>query len=239
MKKKGILYGVGVGPGDPELMTLKAVRIIRESDVLLLPSPVKEECRAFRIACEACREAAQKPVKCFSFPMTTRKEERDRQLDLIYEQISALLEEGLNAAFLTIGDPSIYSTFCYMADRARSYGDEVRMVSGITSFTASAARLCLPLSKAGEEIHIIPSESDYAGALRLSGTRIFMKSKKKGRELKELLSSGFSGNADVFCVENCGMEGERIYRGISELPEDDAYMRVAIIRSEEPACADV
>ncbi len=233
MAKKGILYGVGVGPGDPELMTLKALRIIRESDVLLLPSPKKEECRAYRIACEACKEVSEKPVKCFSFPMTGKTEERDRELDSIYEQISAVLGEGLTGAFLTIGDPSVYSTFCYMADRARLHGDEVRMVSGIPSFIAAAARLCLPLSKAGEEIHIIPSETDYAGALEMSGTRIFMKSKKKGRELKELLSSAPRGNIDVFCVENCGMEGERIYRGTAELPEDDAYMRVTILRSAD------
>ena len=70
----GILYGIGVGPGAPELMTLKALRCIRESDVIILPSAPKEECYAYQIVRQVCPEVEQKEIICLPFPMIKDKE---------------------------------------------------------------------------------------------------------------------------------------------------------------------
>lgn len=227
--EKGMLYGVGVGPGDPELVTLKASRIIRESDELLIPASSREECRAYRIAREALPEIGDKPCLCLDFPMTRNEEERTAGLKRICGEIAEALGDGRKLAFLTIGDPSVYSTFGYLAGEARKQGIGVRIVSGITSFTEAAGLLLSPLCAGDEELHIIPSESDYQKALALPGTKVFMKAGKKLAKLKEELALLPAGSFAVETVCDCGMETQRICRGLEEMPEE-GYMAVVIVR---------
>ena len=103
----GILYGIGVGPGDAELMTLKAVRIIRECDILILPTETKENCYAYNIAKEAVKNIDDKEIICKKFLMTKDEkllEESHRQIAC---DIEKYLDEDKKVGFLTIGDPSI------------------------------------------------------------------------------------------------------------------------------------
>ncbi len=228
-EKKGILYGVGTGPGDPELMTLKAVRILKECDMLLLPAGKKEDCRAYRIAAAAVPEIKDKPFIGFEIPMTRDEEIRNKAFRRIHGEISGYLMERKTLAFLTIGDPAVYSTFCYLADEAKRAGDEVRMISGITSFSACSARAVQPLAEGPQEIHIIPSESDYDEALKLPGTKVFMKAGGRLKELKEKLTALPEGSVRISAVENCGMENERVYEAVKELPEEKTYMIVVSV----------
>ena len=145
METVGVLYGVGMGPGDPELVTLKALRVMRACDVLVLPEEDKAKCRAFQIARAACPELEEKEALCLPFPMTRDGARRDAVLEENWAGLKAQLEAGKDLAFLTIGDPGVYSTYSYMALRAARDGCRTVTVPGVASFTACAASLNMPL----------------------------------------------------------------------------------------------
>lgn len=222
----GQLIGVGVGPGDPENLTLKAVRILQESDLLILPAESRDSCRAYQIAVQAVPEIGEKPWVGFDFPMIREKAALEAALDGIYGKIRVLLKTCRQAAFLTIGDPLVYSTWCYLQDRALREGLPVSVVSGIPSFTACAARFPMPLAESREEIHILPGSARAEEVLKLPGTLVFMKS---GRELRKLLAVLKQTDKSVYAVSDCGMETEKIYRSAAEIPED-VYMLTVIVK---------
>lgn len=225
-----IFYGVGVGPGDPELLTLKAARIINECDVLAVPGKTKEESVAYRIALAAIPEIEKKEILCVHMPMTkdeTKLEESHRRGA---QQIISQLSEKKSVAFLTLGDPTVYSTYLYLQGRVQAAGYETGLVSGVASFLAAAARLNTGLVERAQELHIIPSSYGIEEALKLSGTKVLMKAGKKMPLIKERLS----GTGDeVFMVENCGMKDEKIYAGAEEIPEDAGYYSLIIIKEKK------
>ena len=157
----GTFYGIGVGPGDPELITVKAYRAISACGTLVFPSKTKENCYAYQIAAQICPEIEKKELLFFDFPMKKDKKELAQVHDTIYEKIGRRLADGVDVAFLTIGDPTVYSTFGYIKKRAAADQKEVRTLSGIPSFCAACARLGIALGEGKEQIHIIPG-SYYA-----------------------------------------------------------------------------
>ena len=235
MDKNGILYGIGVGPGEPELMTLKALRIIRSCDVIVLPAASKEACYAYKIAYEVCPEIEEKILLCMPFPMIQDEEELELAHEKNYHEIEDYLCEGKNVGMLTIGDPSVYSTYLYMHHRAVKAGFQSVMISGVPSFCASACRLGISLGEKNEEIHIIPASYSIEEALKYSGTCIYMKS---GRHLKELLA-GLREQQEkgrrlrAYGVANCGMENEQVYQGLDELEKAEGYLVTVIVKVVE------
>ena len=135
----GMFYGVGVGPGDPELLTLKAARLIRGCDVLAIPHRDPEKCFAYRIACGAVPEAKDKPILCVDMPMTHDKLLRETAYEAGAAAIVKELAAGRTVVFVTLGDPSVYSTFAYLAERIAKKGFDVQWVPGVPSFCAAAA----------------------------------------------------------------------------------------------------
>ena len=233
MEAGGILYGVGVGPGDAELVTLKALRVMRACDLLILPEADRENCRAWQIAREACPGLADKTFLGFSFPMTRDRARRDAALDKIWSELAALLDAGKNLAFLTIGDPGVYSTFSYMSERARRDGYRTAVVPGVPSFAACAASLGLPLVLDREALHLIPGSEDLESALALPGTKVFMKLGKCMPALKKaLLAAEEAGRFTVAAVSDCGHQ-ELCFRGAEALPEDAPYMTTVIVKDRE------
>ncbi len=227
---RGILYGIGVGPGDPELITIKALRCMRESDVIILPSEPREDCYAYSIAKAVFAEIDEKEIICMPFLMTKEKKKLEDSHNKIYRNISELLESGKNVAFLTIGDPSIYSTYSYIHRRVLAEGGNAFMVSGVPSFCAAAAALGISLGDNKEEIHVIPGSYDIRETLHLKGTRIYMKSGKKLAELKNVLREAAAENFLIYAVSNCGMENEEITSGLEALSEDSGYLTVVIVK---------
>lgn len=216
--RNGVLYGIGVGPGDPELMTLKSVRLIEESDILFLPAKSREECMAYRIAAQTVGHLEEKEYLCHEFPMVPDKAIMDLAHDEIAKRLAEELDQGKAVAFLTIGDPSIYSTYSYIQERLVADGYEVKTVSGVPSFCAVAARLGIPLGLGAEEIHILPgyhklsdiiSSVDEVLTQEYEGTRIYMKS---GRQLETLLqhlqAEMRCREIQVYVIANCGLENE-------------------------------
>lgn len=224
---KGTLYGVGVGPGDPELMTLKAVRLIRENMIIAVPGADPKETVAYKIAVQAVPELAEKELLPIYMPMTHDPEELEKNHTKGAIALEEVLDEGKNIVFLTLGDPCVYSTFSYLQKRVEKDGYHTELVSGITSFCAAAARLNIPLSEWNEQLHVVPAVHRLDSTLNESGNYILMKSGKKMNQVKEILAQ--SGR-DVLMVENCGMENEHIYRSVEEIPDDAGYYSLIIAK---------
>lgn len=224
---KGILYGVGVGPGDPELMTLKAVRLIKENPVIAVPGADVRETVAYQIAVQAVPELEDKELLPIYMPMTHDQAAIEENHARGAKAIEEYLDQGKNVVFLTLGDVSIYSTFTYLQKRVKEHGYRTELVSGITSFCATAARMDIPLVEWNEPLHVIPAVHRLENKLDQPGTYVLMKSGKKMNQVKEILAK--SGR-DVMMVENCGMKDERVYRGVEEIPDDAGYYSLIIAK---------
>lgn len=229
---KGILYGIGVGPGDPELMTLKAVRLIEENEVIAVPGANVKETVAYKIAVQAVPSLAKKELLPIHMPMTHDKAEMEENHRKGAQVLAEYLEKGKNVVFLTLGDPTVYSTYLYLQHLVEAKGYETALVSGITSFCAAAARLNIPLVEWNEPLHVVPASHKVDCSLDGEGTYVLMKSGKKMDKVKDLLRE--SGR-EVQMVENCGMENEHVYRSLEEIPDNAGYYSLIIAKKSPQA----
>ena len=229
-----MIYGVGIGVGDPEIITLRAIRVIRECDVIVLPAADGKNSRAFEAVRQVCPEAEEKELKFFEFPMTRDAATLEERRKLIAEELKELEAEGKKVAMLVIGDPNIYSTYSYIEMILKKAGVDCESISGINSFTASAAAAGIPLVMDDEELHVIPGSAELEEAVKLKGTKVFMKlGKEKYKRLVGLLEPlEADGLIEVCAVEKCGMPEEKVYRGIKQIPEELAYLSTVIVKDK-------
>lgn len=231
---KGILYGIGVGPGDPELLTMKALSRMKACEIIILPAAHITDCYAYNIVKEIYPEITTKKLLCMEFPMVKEKEKLEEAHEQIFIKIRDLLQNGDSAAFLTIGDPTIYSTYMYIHKRMIKEGIEAHIINGIPSFCAAAAVMGISLGEKKEEIHIIPASYEVEEALHLKGTKIFMKSGKQLLKLKEVLKkSSIVENSSVYAISNCGMKNEIIYSSMEEISQESGYLTIVIVKDKE------
>lgn len=226
----GIAYGVGVGPGDPELMTLKAVRMIRENTVFALPGKEPKETVAYRIAVAAVPELAEKELISVYMPMTHDKEEMAQCHRDGAEKIEQYLRRGKNVVYLTLGDSTVYCTFTYLQQILEADGFQTVLVNGIPSFCAAAARMNMPLSIWNEQIHILPAVHNLDCELPSGGTCVLMKSGSKMNRVKQILKEA---GREAVMVENCSAENEKVYRSVDEIPDDAGYYSLIIAREKQ------
>ena len=224
---KGIAYGVGVGPGDPELMTLKACRLIRENDVIALPGEEPKETVAYQIAVQAVPELAEKELIPVFMPMVMDKKVQEENHRKGAALIEKYLDQGKNVVYLTLGDSTVYCTFTYLQAIMEADGYQTELVSGITSFCAAAARLNIPIVEWNEPMHVMPAVHKLDDKLDLPGTYVLMKSASHMAEVKEILRA--SGK-DVRMVQDCGMPSEKVYNSVDEIPDDAGYFSLIISR---------
>lgn len=227
--KQGILYGIGVGSGDPEDITLKAVHTIQKCDVLMVPTEPKEDSMAYRIALASCPEIEEKEVVAVTFPMTRDGKKRDAAIAEAYAKVREDLLDGKAVGFLTIGDVTIYSSFFYLRKFAKRDGIQMELVNGIPSFIASAAALGLDLCLHQENLHIINGGIEVEEALKLSGTKVFLKSGKNLENLRKALAR--HPELQVYSVKDCGFPTQVMYIGAENIP--DGYMVVVIVKERE------
>lgn len=223
------LYGIGVGPGDPELLTLKALRIIQESDVVAVPGEVAEDSIAYQIVKGACPELDKKELLAVPMPMVKDKKILEENHDAAAKQIEQLLDQGKQIAFLTLGDPTVYSTYIYVHKRVKAHGYETEIISGITSFCAVSARLNIGLVEKAEMLHVVPASYQIEDALKLPGTKVLMKA---GRKMKDVKAQLLDMRVPAVMIENCGMENEKIYETVEEIPEEAGYYSLIIAKEK-------
>lgn len=233
MKQRGKLYGVGVGPGDPELMTVKAIRTIERSDVIVVPGKKAEDSVAYRIAAGICENLTEKQLIAVEMPMVKDEAVLEEGHRAAAEKIEAMLDAGLTVSFLNLGDVTVYATYMYVHKLVAADGYETEIINGITSFTAAAARLNTDLVEKAQPLHVIPSSyrKDTVDALlALPGTKILMKS---GKEMANIRDAVLASGQEAVMVERCGMPGEKIYREPAEIPDDASYYSVIIVKEKQ------
>ncbi|MBE5902616.1 MAG: precorrin-2 C(20)-methyltransferase [Lachnospiraceae bacterium] len=223
--KRGILYGVGVGPGDPELLTVKAVRILEKTEVWAHPGKDRDTSVSLSVAKQAVENWNEKEIMDCPVPMTKDRSVLEKAYSDMAWHITEKLEQGEDVAFLNIGDPTIYGSFSYLAEKVKETGYGVQVVSGIPSFCAAASSAGISLCEHEEQLHIIPASYDNGEALLLPGTKVFMKG---GKELKELFLAMERMDKQGILVENAGMESEKICVVPDE--EKHGYLSLVIVK---------
>lgn len=231
----GTLYGIGVGPGDPDLLTLKAVKVLKQVSHIFAAASSKND---YSLAYDIVREHIPPgvPVDQLAFPMTFHSETLENAWQANCEEVVRILRQGKHVAFLTLGDPLTFSTFIYLMRKVRNRlpSARVSVVPGITSFHAAAACAGEPLAE-GEEIVSIISGAKGGDRLRevisLSDSIVLMKAYKF---LPEILSRvDEAGLRDSCCfISRCGLDGQIVERDFDKLRQMDHpnYLSLMIIK---------
>ena len=221
---KSSLYGIGVGPGDKELLTIKAVRAIENSDVVIAPSALEGgESIALETAKEYIKAGTEVVIK--HFPMG--KKNRVEKAKECYEFIEEKLREGKNVSFLTIGDPYVYSTYTHMLKHMEERGFHVETVPGITSFCAAASLVDRTLVVGDNPLMILP-------ATRVKDIKdekyvVIMKVYKNEETVVDFLEEkGF----DYVYVSRAGREGQLILTDKEEIKNARDYMALILASRE-------
>lgn len=244
----GKLYVIGVGPGDPELLTLKAMRILKTISCICVPKGREEGSSIALSIVENAMDLRDKEILEVYFPMkktrkTSRREgahDKDsatRDLDTKWREAAEAILSKLNkgdTAFITLGDPTIYSTFFYLYDGLLELDPEldIEIVPGVSSITASSARAKISLGLGNEKIAILPT--NYAGDLTQTieafDTVVLMKVHKEFENVLNTLKE-MSLLKNTFYISRAGMEGERIVADITDVkPEDLNYFSMVIVK---------
>ena len=226
---KGTAYGVGVGPGDPEYMTLKAIRLIKENDVIAVPGKVAKDAVAYKIAAAVVPELADKELVPIYMPMVKDRELIDAEHKKAAKLVESYLDQGRNVVYITLGDSTIYCTFSYIQHYLEADGYPVELVAGIPSFCAAAARLNTPLTEWDEPLHVLPAVHKLEDDLALGGNYVLMKSASQMSKVKDMLRRS---SRKAVMAENCTMENEKLYRSIDEIPDDAGYFSLIIAKEK-------
>jgi len=220
-QNKGVFYGIGVGPGDPELITLKAARLIQEADVITYLSNDKGESQARQIVeTLLINDAEELPI---IMPMRDDPRIGERVYDEAAVAIEAKLKRGLNVAFLCEGDPLFFGSFAYLLARIEGHFDCVS-VPGISSPHAASSVLNLPLTMMKESFCVISGRHDDAfieNALLSFDSLIIMKAGRSRSRLLTLLASA-KRTEDAQYLEYIGRENQLIVSDLSNLSPNES-----------------
>jgi precorrin-2/cobalt-factor-2 C20-methyltransferase len=233
--KIGSLFGLGVGPGDPELITVKAYRIIRDTPVIAYPRKrMGDKSYALAIV-ETFIDTSRKEMVGLTFPMTRDAETLAREWNKTIATVYEYLKSGRDVAFVTEGDPMLYSTFIHMKRLMESLHPEVRVesVPGISSINASASRLGIPLADGDEIVAIVPATDDreqMRKALIEHDAVIFIKvAKVIDLMIDVLFELDLISKAAV--VHKVTGQEERIYTDVASLRGSDlGYLTLMVVR---------
>ncbi len=234
MNPTGKLYGIGVGPGDPELITVKAVRAIKEADIIFTAASSKNTYSlAVEIAAPYITETAV--TRQLGFPMTKTTEEVEAAWIANAKEIAVVLKEGKTAAFLTLGDPVTYSTFGYILKKMNCIMPEaiIETIPGITSFHAASARLNRILVE-GEESLLVTSGAyggDRIRKIKEVENVAIVKAYKNIKDINQALkAAGLHDNG--VAVSKCGRSHETIIENLDDLETRDPDYWTLILASK-------
>ncbi|MDR1612531.1 MAG: precorrin-2 C(20)-methyltransferase [Planctomycetota bacterium] len=226
---KGILYGVGVGPGDPGLMTLKAVEVIRKCGVVAAPRTPGGATIALDIARRAM-DLGDKAILALDFAMSPDAAARRLSHAAAANKLREALDAGNSVAMLSLGDVTIYSSFRYVADLLAPEGYAIEMIAGVPSFCAAAAALGVPLTAMDTPLLIVP---DGAGEARMPpGGNTVVVYMKSGRRLSDLLLRLRAAGRldDAMLVQDCGLPNERIVPKLTHCDYGRRYRSLVVVK---------
>ncbi|MBB1079427.1 cobalt-factor II C(20)-methyltransferase [Limosilactobacillus sp. STM2_1] len=227
-------FGIGVGPGDSELLTIKAVNVIKKLDVLYVPQAHKGgKSVAEKIAAPYLPNTLI--IKKRHFPMVKDWNIKIESWRKIADEIKDDVRNSQNVGFLTLGDPSVYSTFSYIADMLKQDID-VQTIAGISSFSQIAASLSIPLMLDEESLEIVPATADedkLTKVIELNDNVIIMKIATNFKQVYQLLQErGLLEKTIV--VENASMATQKVRRLADySLGDNLPYFTTALLKKKE------
>ncbi|WP_462268903.1 precorrin-2 C(20)-methyltransferase [Desulfobacter sp.] len=228
----GILYGIGVGPGDPDFITLKAVKTLKQVDMVFAASSAKNShSQAAEIAKPHLK--ASVPIQILPFPMTRNRQTMEAAWQDNAETVIQKLAQGKNAAFITLGDCMTYATYGYLLRSIRKLAPHIEICSipGITSYQAAAARINTPLVEGEESLTLVSGVtggdkfreiSDHADNV------VFLKAYKNAGDIVTALDEAGMAEKSVGIVK-CGLDGEQIVRNVRVFQEKTSEYWTLII----------
>ncbi|SDK73107.1 precorrin-2/cobalt-factor-2 C20-methyltransferase [Maridesulfovibrio ferrireducens] len=235
MSNYGKIYGIGVGPGDSDLLTVRAVKILGKVDVVFAASSTKNDySHSLSIADEYLHEGCK--IVRLGYPMTRDKAKLQEAWEENCKIAAEYLSEGKSAAFLTLGDPLIYSTFGYMLRTLRKFYPEVEVevVPGITSYQAAAAKSCQVLVESGQNLLLTSGVADadeFAHTISCADNAVILKAYRNFPELRKKVKE--LSKMDVKFYTRLGLEGEAIYNDIDEVPDTTHYLSLMLLTASD------
>jgi precorrin-2/cobalt-factor-2 C20-methyltransferase len=232
----GKLYGIGIGTGDPELLTLKAKRILEELDCLIIPKS-KEEKRSLAYSIVSQVVNKQWEIIDLILPMTKDKDRLNSCWSQAASQIIKILEIGKDVGFITLGDPSIFSTFGYILEQVKKMNPEtqVEVIPGISAINSIAARIGQPLVQGEENLVIIPALKDFR-LEQLNGVFDNLVLMKAGGQMARIIEwvDSQPKPLNTFFVSRCGFEDEVCTDNLKSIAGRDLdYLSTVIIKSKK------
>lgn len=223
-------YGIGVGVGDPEMLTIKAVNALKELDIIIVPDAGRDfESTAYSIAKDYLKNGRKIINMEFSMNPDVKKREEERKKN--GKIVEKYLNEGKNVGFLTIGDPMTFSTYVYLLENISS-NHEVVTVAGISSFADMSSRFNLPLVMGNETLKVVPlhKNCDIKKEIECADNIVFMKVALKFSELKKAIKE--TGNMNnILMVSESGKEKHKIYFNLDEVDENNVpYFSTMILK---------
>ncbi len=234
---------VGVGPGDPELITLKGFNALTSAEVIFAPVSAEGKSSIALNIVQAWIRAEQRVVPIV-IPMTRDQARLQVAHQTAAETIARALEPGRSGVYILLGDPMLYGTFTAIAERLRSLAPNIRqeIIPGVTSISAAAAATETPLATGSERLAILPGvrEQSAMGLMRLLGQFRQIAIMKAGPALPRLIEAlqALGLMEDAVYVERLGLEGEWIVRGqeLARLPRKRrTYLSLLLLRQKKRA----
>ncbi|WP_406542696.1 cobalt-factor II C(20)-methyltransferase [Clostridium ljungdahlii] len=220
----GTLYGIGVGPGDEELLTLKAVNVIKKCEVIVAPS-AKDGDRSIAFDTAKNFVDENKEVIIKHFPMGGK--EQEGKIFEAFKTIEERLNEGKNVAFLTIGDPFVYSTYIYLLDHIKNKGYKTETVPGITLFCAAASLAGQSIVIGDERVLILPASQ--VDKITDEKFVVIMKVYRKEENVLNVLEEkGFK----YICVKRAYREGQEVLKNREDILKSRDYMSLIIAQRD-------
>ena len=228
--ERGTFYAVGVGPGDPELMTRKAVRVLEECPVLAVPRTPAGDSLALEIA-QAGADLTDKEIHFIDFAMSRDEEKRRQAHRRAAEAVRALLDRGTDVAMPVLGDVSLFASSAYVAQLLEEEGCRCVRVPGVPSFCAAAARLGCSLTGGMEQPLTIAPGRHADEVLEAPGTKVLMKTGRQlPRTLEALARHGLLEKSAMVC--NCGLEDEAVFPSLAgyDPAQDAGYFATILVK---------
>jgi len=235
------LVCVGCGPGDPELLTVKAVKAIRQADVIMCPTSKEGKTSiAYSIISSVVDDSKKPDIVNLVFPMVKDKQILENTWEKNAQIIADTIKSGKNVVYLTVGDPSLYSTWIYLQRELKSKHPEIKItvIPGIVSMFAFASKVGISIAEGDETVAVIPACYDLSRVKETAkncDTMIFLKDGRYFDQVIALLKeAGFSDNSLFAIAQDVGTDEEIVKKlTLGEVTKDtltSKYFSIMVVK---------